>query len=525
MASKEAFDLLAIAAAQLQAEKEGQVVIKDDPVRWVNETLKQFPWPKQAEIIESVFANKRTAVKSGHGVGKTMGMAMAALCFYYAFPDSLVITTGPSHRQVELVMWGYIRNFHMNAHLPGECLSLKLREMPNRNPLHYMTGFTAKTSEQFQGMHAPHTLIIVDEASGLEPDIEYAIEGILANGDSHLCLIGNPTQNSGLFFDAFHGQRALYNTITLSGKETPEYIEPGSIPYLPSKEWVDEREKAWGAESGLFRIRVLGEFADEQEKGIIPLSWVEAANRRWEELAGADGFIPLVEMDAIGVDVGQSADQTVLATKRDNVIVDIRRPPKMDSLTLADTVANIVRAHGGTAVIDAIGIGLGASEELGRNGINYMPFVASKKSTAKDRTRELGFANKRAEMWWNLREKLDPAYGEDIALPPDEKLTQDLITPTYDLAPGGRILVEDKEQIRKRLGRSTDTADAVAMAFWVEGRSFNDYVGMLDARMRECEWCRRPVTDTSPMGDWTGVSCQHCGIPVDFEFSEPLRVE
>lgn len=519
-------DPIALAVAQLLTEKENQISIKDDPLRWTREILRQSPWDKQAEIIESVFANKRTAVKSGHGVGKTMGMAMAALAFFYAFPNpgdhSLVITTGPSHRQVELVMWGYIRNFHMAAGLGGECLSLKLRDMPNRNPLHYMTGFTAKTSEQFQGMHAPHTLIIVDEASGLEPDIEYAIEGILANGDSHLCLIGNPTQNSGLFFDAFHSQRHLYNTITLSGKDTPEYHEPGVIPYLPSREWVDEREKAWGSDSALFRVRVLGEFADEQERGIIPLSWVEAANRRWEEQAGLDGFIPLTEMDSIGVDVGQSADQTVLATRKGNVIIDIRRPPKMDSLTLADVVSNIVKAHGGTAVIDSIGIGLGASEELGRNGTNYMPFVASKKSTAKDRTRELGFANRRAEMWWGLREKLDPAYGEEVALPPDEKLTQDLITPTYDVAPGGRIMVEDKEAIRKRLGRSTDTADAVAMAFWVEGRAFNDYVGMLDARMMECPWCHLPITDTSPSGDWLGVICQHCSIPVGFE-SEDLR--
>src|SRR5581483_2003380 len=298
---------------ELLAQREAQQKIQDDPVDWVRSSLGVRPWDKQVEILESVFANRRTAVKSAHGVGKTFITAVACLAFHYAYPDSVVITTAPVARQVEKSMWGYIRHFHRRASLPGKCLQLELRD--EDDPLHYMVGFTATSSEQFQGFHAPHILVAVDEASGISPDIAVAIEGIMSSGESRLILIGNPTQQSGYFFDAFNSQRDLYHTVTLSARETPEYKEPGSYPYLPSREWVDERARVWGEDSPLFRIRVLGEFAHDETNGVIPLSWVEAANRRWEQLAGTDGFIPFTHMDALGVDVGLSHDESVLAPR------------------------------------------------------------------------------------------------------------------------------------------------------------------------------------------------------------------
>lgn len=508
-------DPLALAVMELIEHRSAQERIREDPVGWVRDVLHENPWPRQAEIIQSVFSRRRTAVKSAHSVGKTRGMAMAALAFYYAWDDAMVITTGPTARQVEVAMWGYIRSMHTRALLTNRLLKLKLEDPDPANDQHIIQGFTATTAEQFQGFHAPHILVIVDEASGISPDIAVAIEATLTGQDPHLVLIGNPTQTSGYFFDAFHSQRELYFPVTLSAKETPEYLEPGSYPYLPNREWVDERAKHWGEDSPLFRIRVLGEFAHDETNGVIPLSWVEAANRRWEAQAGPNGFIPLDRMDALGVDVGVSHDESVLAPRVGNVITDLRHPNLGNTLNLADLVTGMVKAHGGIAVVDAIGIGTGVVETLQRAGIEHVAFVASQKSTSRDRTRELGYSNKRSEMWWHLREILDPVHGDDISLPPDEKLTYDLITPTYDLMPGGKIRIEDKEHIRKRLGRSTDAGDAVAMAFWMEGKSFQDLMSYFDRTVQECPYCHMPIMDTSFTGDWQGVSCQYCGIPVD----------
>jgi len=88
------------------------------------------------------------------------------------------------------------------------------------------------------------------------------------------------------------------------------------------------------------------------------------------------------------------------------------------------------------------------------------------RTEARDRSGELGFANKRSAAWWAMRELLDPAADSVIALPPDDLLTGDLTAPHWRVMSGGHIQVEGKDEIRKRLGRSTDDGDAVVMAFW-----------------------------------------------------------
>jgi hypothetical protein len=94
-------------------------------------------------------------------------------------------------------------------------------------------------------------------------------------------------------------------------------------------------------------------------------------------------------------------------------------------------------------------------------------FNASETTTFKDRAKELEFSNKRSAAWWNMRELLDPAYDSDIALPPCDILTGDLTAPRRGKdTSSGKITVEPKKEIRKRLGRSTDDGDSVVMAFF-----------------------------------------------------------
>jgi hypothetical protein len=99
-------------------------------------------------------------------------------------------------------------------------------------------------------------------------------------------------------------------------------------------------------------------------------------------------------------------------------------------------------------------------------GVRVHSVVAGSKSTAKDKSGELGFMNKRSELWWTMRERLEPGSGYNVMLPDDPKLIGELTTPTWKLMDGagefkGRIAVEKKDDIRKRLkGKSTDAADS-----------------------------------------------------------------
>ena len=76
--------------------------------------------------------------------------------------------------------------------------------------------------------------------------------------------------------------------------------------------------------------------------------------------------------------------------------------------------------------IDIIGVGGSAYDHLNNNLIHVVGVDARKKANGKDRTGLLKFKNKRAEICWRFRELLDPANGEEIALPPDQNLKTEL---------------------------------------------------------------------------------------------------
>src|SRR6185312_14476444 len=97
-------------------------------------------------------------------------------------------------------------------------------------------------------------------------------------------------------------------------------------------------------------------------------------------------------------------------------------------------------------------------------GIRVEPVVFSGGSSERTRDGLLTFLNKRSEMWWKFREALCPVTGEGIALPPDKRLAAQLAAPTWKLR-GNTIVIESKEDLAKRLGSSTDDADAVILAW------------------------------------------------------------
>jgi hypothetical protein len=104
-------------------------------------------------------------------------------------------------------------------------------------------------------------------------------------------------------------------------------------------------------------------------------------------------------------------------------------------------------------------------DRLVERGVDVFPFNASGKTEQVDITGELGFVNQRSAAWWTMRELLDPQNGFNIELPAHDMLVGDLTSPHWRVTSGSKIQVESKDDLRKRLGRSTDYGDAVVMAF------------------------------------------------------------
>lgn len=189
---------------------------------------------------------------------------------------------------------------------------------------------------------------------------------------------------------------------------------------------------------------------------VIPRSWVRAAMDRWVE---DDTVIP----DVIGCDVARGGeDKTVKAPRKGNYFARLEKYPGRstpDGQSVVDLLAGKAQIN-----IDVIGVGasaydIGIMRELAMNPVNF-----AEKSNATDQSNTLRFINKRAEFYWSFREALDPANKNDIALPPDPELEADLCAPRWSSQSNG-IKIESKEDIKKRIGRSPDCADAVVLAW------------------------------------------------------------
>lgn len=172
----------------------------------------------------------------------------------------------------------------------------------------------------------------------------------------------------------------------------------------------------------------------------------------------------------LGVDVAAGGDaQTVVAVRVGWSITDLHCWREGDTTETVKRIASIARTRlAYLIIIDATGVGAGPFDQLRAQGLPVMPFNGAE--TAGDATDSSGairFANKRAHAWWHMRELLHPMNPNPIALPNDPELVRDLIAPHYKTeGMGGRLSVERKTEIVKRIGRSPDKGDAVVMSFY-----------------------------------------------------------
>ena len=200
---------------------------------------------------------------------------------------------------------------------------------------------------------------------------------------------------------------------------------------------------------------------------VIPGDWVRAAQRRWRERSRPD-----VQCSALGVDIARGGTaKTVIAKRFANWIAPLKKYPGIATPDGPSAAAVVLADLEDAAIvqIDALGVGTSPYDILRDNGVNVKAVIASEKSIETDRTKKLKFRNLRAEMWWKMREALDPANGDDLALPDDPEMLADLCAPKWSLSTSG-ILIESKDDIAERIGRSTDCGDAVVMACWIDKR-------------------------------------------------------
>jgi hypothetical protein len=492
----------AIAEAFLEvvdASKLGAGRYYDDPVGFVREAFRwqpgDAPTAYQERIMRELIRKERISVRGPHGLGKTAMHAWLVLWFSLTRDakgiDWKVITTAGAWRQLEKYLWPEIHKWvrrlrYETVRRPvfagNELMRLELR-------LTHGAAFAVACEDpaRIEGAHADELLYIFDEAKTIPGETFDAAEGAFsgATGERKAYAIASstPGEPRGRFYE-IHARMPAFQNWTAIHVTLDDAIKAGRV----SERWAKhDAKELWKSAPAIYANRVLGEFAESDEDGIIPHSWVEAAVERWHAL-GLPEALPQDELDAVGVDVGGTRDKTVAALRYGSVVTEVRVLPAGGTMQTAGEVHALLALHPkAVAIIDATGIGAGVYDRLRETGASCEPFIAGARGEGTDRSGVLRFANNRAAAWWRMREALDPERGSTVALPPEDRLIRDLVTPRWKLDSSGRVVVESKDEIRARLKRSTDFGDAVVLSFWVRPAGFS-YPPAFVEPPRESPW-------------------------------------
>lgn len=447
----------------------------DDPVKWIHEVPKEETWSKQDEILRSIQSNRYTAVKSCHGPGKSFTASRAVAWWLDVKPDAFAITSAPTSHQVRTVLWREVRRAKKLAQMPGQISQGQVPEWKiaeeivafGRKPADYLDPNEAAAA--FQGIHATHLLVVLDEGSGIPEWLANACETLITNETSRLLIIGNPDNPTSYFAKAFKPGSG-FNQITIKASDTPaftgERVSTELAAKLTSKIWVQERVKRWGTGSPLYLSKVEAEFPTITDDTVFTPGMISDAVTNDRSRHAIGGLL-----GNLGFDVARlGADESVVYSNRSGYIRQIARWSKADTMDTVGRYRRLVKNEPGQSPptnVDATGLGAGVYDRLRELGYNVAPFNGGEQAH-----NPMKYKNRRAEAYWHARTMMEEGLIDIDEL--DEDLQAELLEVHFKTDSGGRTQIEPKEDIAQRLGRSPDRADAFIM-------SLQDSAGLKDA--------------------------------------------
>jgi hypothetical protein len=406
-------------------------------------------------------------VQSAHGVGKSFLAATLAAWWVDTHPtdETMVVTTAPSLDQVHAILWQEISGLHDRAGLAGVVQRTDRWVVGGR-----LVGMGRKppdySESAFQGIHRRFVLVILDEACGIPAWLWTAVETITTGDDCRILAIGNPDDPQSHFRFICQG-RPGWQSLEISCFDSPNFTgEP--IPealkgLLTSKQWAEDRANEWGIDNPLYIAKVLGKFPSDHPWSVVRLSDVSACRIATPRL---DSERLPVEL---GVDVGGGLDETVIRERRGMVAGREWRELSDQPETISRLILRALKESGATAVkIDGIGVGAGVVGEM-RNlkaaGVhNARIYGVNVQEKAHDPGK---YFNLRSQIWWELGRIQSQEREWDLSRMDNADTTvAQLLETHYEHDIKGRVKIEPKDEIRKRIGRSPDNADALLLAFY-----------------------------------------------------------
>jgi len=320
------------ARAELEKRKRGveggddfstfQSQYRHNPLAFVHDCLEfrgDGPTSYQGEVLAELPSRSRVAVRGPHGVGKTALSSWVVLWATLTADDCKVPTTASAWRQLTHYLWPEIRKWagrikwdKVGGKPSGwELLTRNIK----RGPTCEAFAVASNNADLIEGAHADRVVYVYDEAKAIPDETWDATEGAFAgagedtDAEAFALAISTPGEPIGRFYD-IHARKPGYEDWWVRHVTLEEAVEAGRV----SRDWAEQRKRQWGEESAVYQNRVLGEFASSAEDAIIPLSWIEAANERWQAWADA-GFPEIPGKRVLGVDIGRGHDSSCVAER------------------------------------------------------------------------------------------------------------------------------------------------------------------------------------------------------------------
>lgn len=427
---------------------------RDDPVSFVREVLGVEPDEWQVEFLEAISrGERRLAVRSSHGVGKSTTSSWAAIWYLLTRYPVKIVITAPTSAQLFDALYAELRSQigrlpeFLQALLDVTTDRVVLKADPSGAFISCRTS-SKERPESLQGVHSENVMLIADEASGIPESVFEAAAGSMSGEHAVTILLGNPIRSTGYFYSCFYPPLAeTYWTRKVSCYDSPRV----------SDDFIQDMKRRYGEESNAFRTRCLGEFPLADDDTLIPRHLVESAITR--DII-VDPQAPLI----IGVDPARfGSDRTAMCRRRGNVVEEIRHWQGVDLMGTAGIIVNewnslttAERAQT-TICIDSIGIGSGLLDRLVEMGLPAIGVNVSESSSLLSNCARL-----RDELWHRVKEWFE---SKACRIPNNDDLVTDLTSPRYGFLSNGKLKVEGKDEMRRRGVRSPDLADCVALTF------------------------------------------------------------
>jgi len=454
---------------------------RDNILAFVREELHAEPDAWQRDALEAFASpdpsNRRISLQACVGPGKSAVLAWCGLWFLGTQGErgehpkgAAVAVTGDNLRDnlwAELAKW-MARSPYLSTAFVWTASRIFARDHPETFFLSARawprSGNIEEQGKTLSGLHSKYVLALVDESGTIPLTVLRAAEQALSNCTfGKIMQAGNPIATDGMLYAAASQLRHLWRVIVVTGD--PD--DPKRAPRV-DLEWAKGQIETYGRENAWVSSFILGRFPTSSFNTLLSVEDVEAAMHRHLR---EDAYS--WSQKRLGIDVARFGDDRTVIFPRQGLAAF--KPVVMRAARTTDIAARAARAMdkwGGVEMVtvdDTGNWGAGVIDNLLAAGRPAIPIIFS------DAALDQRYRNRRAEMWLTMADWVK----RGAALPPLPELVAELTQPTYTFS-NGKFLLEEKDQLKKRLGRSPDLADALALTF-----AFPDEPAALAGRLQQ----------------------------------------